>query len=60
MRTAKMHLDLEIPRLKPYIKSLAHKLYVSSKFNRNRYIKMLGSDSLVYNQRVLRPFHILL
>ena len=58
-RTEKMHLDLEIPRLKPYIKSLAHKLYDSAKFSRNRHIKKLGADSLVYNPRVLRPFHIL-
>ena len=54
-----MHLCLEIPRLKIYINNLALKLYVSAKLSRNRYIKKLGADSLVYNQRVLRPFHIL-
>jgi len=58
-RINKMHFDLEIPRLKTYIKSLATKLYASAKYSRNRYIRKLGADSSVYNQRVLRPFHIL-
>ena len=39
--TEKIHLDLEIPRLKPEIKSLAHKLYDSAKFSRNRLSKSL-------------------
>ena len=37
-RIEKMHLDLEIPRLKTYIKILTLKLYASAKFIRNRYI----------------------
>ena len=58
-RINKMHSDLEIPKLKSFIKRLALKLYGSAKSSRNRYIKKLGTDTSVVNRRVPRPFHIL-
>ena len=54
-----MHSDLEIPKLKSFIKRLALKLYGSAKSSRNRYIKKLGTDTSVVNRRVPRLFHIL-
>ena len=38
-RIDKKHSDLEIIRLKSFMKHLALKLYASAKFNRYRYIK---------------------
>ena len=56
----RMHLDLEIPRLKDCIKSLALETYVSAKLGRNGHIKKLDTESIVYNRRFPRPFQILL
>ena len=58
-RIYKMHSNLEITKLKSFMKYLAFKLYSSAKLNRNRYIERLGTDSLVDNRRVLKPAHIL-
>ena len=43
-RTKKMHSDLEIIKLKSFMKHLALKLYASAKLSRNRYIQRLGTD----------------
>ena len=43
---------------KKFMKHLALKLYASTKPSRNRYVKRLGTDSLVVNQRIPKPVHI--
>jgi hypothetical protein len=48
-RTDKMHSDFEIIKLKSFMKYLTLKLYAFATNNRNRYIKRLGTDSLVDN-----------
>ena len=45
-RIKKINLDLEIHRLKIYIKNVALKLYASGKLRKKRDIKKLGADSL--------------
>ena len=54
-----MHSDLEIVKLKSFMKHLALKLYVSDKRSRNKYICRLGTDTLVDNQRVPKRVHTL-
>ena len=49
-----MHSDLEIIKLESFMKHLALKLYASARNSGNRYVKRLGTDSLV-----LKPVHIL-
>ena len=58
-RIKQLHSDNEISMLKNYIKVLALKLYTSAKISRNQCIKEFGPDSLVDNQRVPKPSHIL-
>jgi hypothetical protein len=58
-RTDKMRLDHKIPMLKSYIKCLSLKMYASAKRSRNRYVKKLGTVSMVIDPRVPRPIHIL-
>ena len=50
---------LEIIRLKSFIEHLALKSYASTKLSKNRYIKRLGTDSVVVDRRVKKPVHIL-
>ena len=54
-----MHPGLEIVKLKIFMKHLALKLYACARSSRNRYIKKLGTDSLVDNRMVSKPLHIL-
>jgi hypothetical protein len=58
-RIDKIHLGLKFIKLKSFMKHLALKLYASAKLSTNRYIKGLGTDSLVDNRRVPKPVHIL-
>jgi hypothetical protein len=44
-----MHSDLEIVKLKSFMKHLALKLYVSAKRSRNKYIYRLGADTWTDN-----------
>jgi hypothetical protein len=54
-----MHLDHKILMLKSCIKCVDLKMYASVKTSRNRYIKKLGSVSMVVDPRVPRPIHVL-
>ena len=54
-----MHSDLEIVKLKSFMKHLALKLYVFARSSRNKYISRLGTYTLVDNRRVPKPVHIL-
>ena len=54
-----MHSDLEIVKLKSFMKQLALKLYVSAKRSRNKYICRLGADTWTDKRRIPKPVHIL-
>ena len=54
-----MYLELEIHKVKTCIKNLTLILYGSAALSRNRYVKKLDADSLVFKRRVPRPLHIL-
>ena len=58
-RADKMHSHLEILKLKSFMKHLTFKLYAFARNSKIRYIKRLGTVSLVENRRVPKPVHIL-
>ena len=58
-RSTEIHFDNKIPLLKSFVKTLDLKMYASAKTNRNRYVRKLGSASIVLDPRVRRPLHIL-
>jgi len=55
-RADRIHSDLEMIKLNNFIKYLALKLYAYARNSTNRYIKKYGTDSLVANRRVPKPF----
>jgi hypothetical protein len=58
-RNDAMHSDIEIVKLKSFVKHLTLKLYVSAKRSRNQYISRLVINTLVDNRKVPKPVHIL-
>jgi hypothetical protein len=52
-----MNSDLVIIKLKSFMEYLALKLYASARNSGNRYIKRLGTDSLINNRRVPKLVH---
>ena len=58
-RADKLHSDLEIIKIKSFMKHLALKLYASARNSSSRYTKSSGADSLVGNRKVPKNVHIL-
>ena len=58
-RIEEIYSGLEIIKLESFMKYLALTLYYSARSSRNKYIKRLGTDTLVDNRRVPKPVHII-
>ena len=54
-----IHSDLQIVKLKSFMKHLALKLYGSAKRSRNKCICSLGTGTLIDSRKVPKPVHIL-